>query len=134
MGKKKVVKKKVAEPGTDLVAVQKTVLMHTTANKAVAQGAETSVTKAVGVTIFPASVPLSKVRVRTHGTFNMGNYNSVQASVEIEEVTVASPEARAEKVAELSREALGYNAELAKQVAERLFKQTLALEGYKLDG
>lgn len=129
MAAKKVIKKGA---NGDLVAVQRTVLLHATANKASAQGAETSVTKAVGVTVFPAGVPLSCVRVRTHGTFNVGNYNSVQASVEIEDITLSNEEARAEKVKELTEEALGYNSELAKQVADRLFHHNLSLEGYKL--
>lgn len=125
--KKKVVKKKVVKKkkAGGLVAVEKQVILRTTLNKAMPGGAENVKTKKVGVTVFPAGVPLSKVRVKTHGTFNMGNYNSIQASAEIEDVTLSNPAARKDLFRALSKEALDLNVQLAQQVAKRLFNQDL---------
>ena len=137
VGKKKVVKKKKEGPaqihdgqqGKDLVAYQRTVTLRTTLNKATPGGAEKVITQKYGVTILPAGVPLSHVRVKTHGTFNMGDYNSIQASIEVEDVTVSNPQARANLFSALLEEALEFNVTAAQRVAKKLFNRDIDMEG-----
>ena len=133
MAAKKKVKKKglkkaqVAETKDDknLRMVERTAVLRMTINKSQKSGAEKVIVKKLGVSVFPMGLPLSSVRVKTHGTFNMGTYNSIQASVEIEDMTISHPQAREALMVQLANEALNFNAKLAQRVATRLFNQDL---------
>ena len=111
-----------------LKITERTVTLKMTVNKAAKAGAEKLVQKKLGVSVFPIEVPLSTVRVKTHGTFNMGDYNSVQASVEIEDSTISHPQARSALVDVLTAEVLDFNAKLAHRAAARLFNRELRKE------
>jgi hypothetical protein len=124
--KKKVVKSvKNAETNNDTQVAEKKVTLRVSVNKASKSGGEKVTEKTYGVSIFPKDVPLSLVRVRTSGTFNMGNYNSIQAAVEIEDVTISNPKARKALIDTLSEEAVEENRKLAKEVATRFFNRDL---------
>lgn len=123
---KKVVSKKES---TDLVVLRKMATMHMATEKGkVEQDKEIT----LGVSVFPAAVKPSSVKVRFHGTFNMGNYNSLQASIEIEGHTLPHPDARLNLCNQLRAEALELLSKGIKEAAMRLFNSDMSsgsLEG-----
>jgi hypothetical protein len=108
--------------------------LKVTVNKNNPAGAEKVITKHLGVSVFPKGVPLSSVRVRAHGTFNMGDYNSVQVSVEIEDVTLSNPEARRMLAENLFEEALIFNQKGIRRAAKALFNKDITGKEAEADG
>jgi prophage DNA circulation protein len=119
-------KKKAQAPAGDgdghLVVSQKTATLRLVLNKK----DETVKEMVVGYNAFPEGVPLSRVTVKTHNTRNMGDFNSLQASVEMSDVTIADPEARSALADALGREAAEKTAQLTVAAARRLFDEDMS--------
>jgi len=106
-----------------LVVTERMVTLKTVIKTGSNNSPEKVVTKKLSVSVFPKGVPLTQVRVRTHGTFNMGNYSSVQASVELEDSTISNPEARVDLVETLSEMALEFTSKIAQRAADKFFQK-----------
>ena len=114
----KIMKKVSPDKTPDLIVLQKTALMRLATEKGKVEQAKDML---LGVSVFPASIKPSSVKVRFHGTFNMGNYSSLQASIEIEDFTLPNPVARKLLSEQLQTEALDMVSKAVKKAAQQLF-------------
>jgi len=114
----KIMKKVSPDKTPDLIVLQKTALMRLATEKGKVEQAKDML---LGVSVFPASIKPSSVKVRFHGPFNMGNYSSLQASIEIEDFTLPNPVARKLLSEQLQTEALDMVSKAVKKAAQQLF-------------
>lgn len=81
--------------------------------------------KTLGYSAFPEGLPLSEVGIHVHNTRNMGDYNSLQVSVNLKDVTLANSTARKLLFNNLTDEALSLCKKLTVKTAKTLFAAKL---------